>query len=143
MFIGEYQHSVDSKRRLSLPAKFRKGLGKKVVVTRGFDNCLVVYSESKWKMVMEELKKISSNRAEGRMFSRFILGGAVEIELDKLGRVLVPDYLKNYAGLKKDVIVCGLSDKLEIWDIDKWNNYKKNNEQSIDKLAEDLPELGI
>jgi MraZ protein len=143
MFIGEYQHSIDEKKRLALPAKFRKELGKTVVVTRGFDGCLVVYSQKKWETVMEELKKISSNRAEGRMFSRFILGGAVEVELDKLGRVLVPDYLKEYAGLKKDIIVCGLSDKLEIWDVEKWVGYKANNEQNLDKLAENLPELGI
>ena len=143
MFIGEYNHSIDEKKRLSLPAKFRKELGNRVVVTRGFDNCLVVYSPKKWEMVMEELKKISSNRAEGRMFSRFILGGAVEVELDKLGRALIPDYLKDYAGLKKDTIVCGLSDKLEIWDVEKWGSYKKSNEQNLDKLAEGLPELGI
>lgn len=143
MFIGEYNHSIDEKKRLSLPARFRKELGKTVVVTRGFDNCLVVYSQKKWEQVTEELKKISSNRAEGRMFSRFVLGGAIEAELDKLGRILVPDYLKQYAGLKKDVIVCGLSDKLEIWDMERWLGYKKENEQNIDKLAENLPELGI
>jgi MraZ protein len=143
MFIGEYNHSIDEKKRLSLPAKFRKELGNKVIVTRGFDNCLVVYSQKKWETVMEELKKISSNRAEGRMFSRFILGGAVEVALDKLGRALIPDYLKEYAGLKKDTIVCGLSDKLEIWDVEKWGGYKKANEQNLDKLAENLPELGI
>lgn len=143
MYIGEYNHSIDEKKRLSLPAKFRKELGKTVIVTRGFDNCLVVYSQKKWEQVTEELKKISSNRAEGRMFSRFVLGGAVEAELDKLGRVLVPDYLKQYAGLKKDVVVCGLSDKLEIWDIERWQGYKTANEQNIDKLAEGLPELGI
>jgi len=143
MFIGEYQHSIDEKKRIALPAKFRKELGNTVIVTRGFDNCLVVYSEKKWEQVMEELKKISSNRAEGRMFSRFVLGGAAEAELDKLGRVLVPDYLKQYAGLKKDIVVCGLSDKLEIWDAEKWAGYKASNEQNIDKLAENLPELGI
>ncbi len=143
MFIGEYNHSIDEKKRLSLPAKFRKELGSKVIVTRGFDNCLVVYSQKKWETVMEELKKISSNRSEGRMFSRFILGGAVEVALDKLGRALIPDYLKEYAGLKKDTVVCGLSDKLEIWDVEKWGSYKKSNEQNLDKLAENLPELGI
>ncbi|OGZ26848.1 MAG: cell division/cell wall cluster transcriptional repressor MraZ [Candidatus Nealsonbacteria bacterium RIFOXYB1_FULL_40_15] len=143
MFIGEYNHSIDEKKRLSLPAKFRKELGGKVIVTRGFDNCLVVYSKGKWGQVMEEMKKISSNRAEGRMFSRFILGGAAEVELDKLGRVLIPDYLKQYAGLKKEIVVCGLSDKLEIWDSEKWQGYKSGNEKNIDKLAENLPELGI
>lgn len=143
MFIGEYQHSIDEKKRLALPAKFRGELGSAVIVTRGFDNCLVVYSQKKWEQVTEELKKISSNKSEGRMFSRFVLGGAVEVELDKLGRILVPDYLKEYAKLKKDIVVCGLSDKLEIWDAEKWQGYKTKNEPNLDKLAETLPELGI
>jgi len=143
MFIGEYQHSIDVKKRLALPAKFRKELGKKLVVTRGLDNCLVVYTSQAWKSVMEELKKLSTAKAESRKFTRAILGGAVEADLDKLGRILIPDYLKDYAGLKKDVTVCGLSNKLEIWDSERWEEYRKKAEADIDKVAENLPDLGI
>lgn len=143
MFIGEYQHSIDVKKRLALPAKFRKELGKSVIITRGFENCLVVYTKEQWKRVMEELNNLSTGRAEARKFTRAILGGAAEVSLDKLGRVLIPDYLKEYAGLKKNVIVCGLSNKLEVWDSGKWETYRKKAELDIDKVAENLPELGI
>jgi len=143
MFIGEYSYLIDSKKRLALPAKLRRELGNKVIITRGFENCLVVYPQIEWKSVMEELRKLPTGRAESRKFSRAILGGAVEVSLDKLGRVLIPDYLKKYAGLKKNVTVCGLSNKLEIWDTDKWEIYRKKAEQDIDKVAENLPELGI
>jgi len=143
MFIGEYQHSIDVKKRLALPAKFRKELGKSVVVTRGFENCLVVYTKDQWKKVMEKLENLSTGRAETRKLTRAILGGAIEVSLDKLGRILVPDYLKKYAGLKKNVIICGLSNKLEIWDGTKWESYRKKAELDIDKVAENLPELGI
>jgi len=138
MLIGEYKHTIDSKKRLSLPIKFRKELGKKVIVTRGFESCLVVYSEKEWQLVLDQLRALPSGRAESRKFSRAILGGAVEVSLDKLGRILIPDYLKTYAGLKKNVAVCGLSNKLEIWDENKWETYRKSAEQAIDKVAEDL-----
>jgi MraZ protein len=143
MFIGEYQHSIDIKKRLSLPAKFRRELGKKVVITRGFESCLVIYTQEQWKNVMEELKNLPTGRAETRKFTRAILGGAVEVSLDKLGRILIPDYLKEYAGLKKNVTVCGLSNKLEVWDSERWETYRKRAEADIDKVAENLPELGI
>jgi transcriptional regulator MraZ len=143
MFIGEYQHSIDIKKRLSLPAKFRKELGSRVIVTRGFENCLVIYTKQRWEKVMEQLENLSTGRAETRKFTRAVLGGAVEVSLDKLGRVLLPDYLKEYAGLKKDVIICGLSNKLEVWDSEKWETYRKKAELDIDKVAENLPELGI
>lgn len=143
MFIGEYKHTIDTKKRLSLPYKFRGELGKGVIVTRGFEKCLVVYSQKEWKEVMEELRKLPTSRAESRKFNRIVLGGAVEVNLDKLGRILIPDYLKEYAGLKKNITVCGLSNKLEIWDAQKWETYRKRAEQDIDKIAEKLPDLGI
>jgi len=143
MFIGEYQHSIDVKKRLSLPAKFRKELGKKVIITRGFENCLVIYTKQRWEKVMQELENLSTGRAETRKFTRAVLGGAVQVSLDKLGRILIPDYLKKYAGLKKNVTICGLSNKLEVWDSEKWEAYRKKAELDIDKVAENLPELGI
>lgn len=143
MFIGEYKHTIDTKKRLALPAKFRKELGKKVVVTRGFDNCLVIYPQKDWREVMKELRTLPTSRTESREFNRVILGGAVEVNLDKLGRILIPDYLKDYAGLKRNVNICGLSNKLEVWDIQKWETYRKKAEQNINKIAEKLPDLGI
>lgn len=143
MFIGEYPYTIDTKKRLALPAKFRKELGKNVIITRGFENCLVVYPQSEWKLVMEELRRLPSGRAESRKFNRAVLGGAIEANLDKLGRILIPDYLKKYAGLKKNITICGLSNKLEIWDNQKWETYRKKAEQDIDKVAENLPDLGI
>lgn len=143
MFIGEYKHTIDTKKRLSLPYKFRRELSKGVIVTRGFEKCLVVYSQKEWKEVIEELRRLPTSRAESRKFNRVVLGGAVEVNLDKLGRILIPEYLKKYAGLKKNVIVCGLSNKLEIWDVQKWETYRKRAEQDIDKIAEKLPDLGI
>ena len=143
MFIGEYSHTIDIKKRLALPAKFRKELSKKVIVTRGFEKCLVVYTQEAWKEVVEELRNLPTGRAESRKFNRAILAGASEINLDKLGRILLPDYLKKYAGLKKNVTICGLSNKLEIWDSQKWEIYRNKAEQDIDKVAENLPELGI
>ena len=143
MFIGEYRHTIDTKKRLSLPAKFRRELGKKVIITRGFDNCLAVYSQKEWEKVIEKLGKLSTGRSESREFNRAVLGGAVEINLDKLGRILIPDYLKKYAKLKKNIIVCGLYNKLEIWDEQKWEVYRQKAEKNIDRVAEKLPEIGI
>jgi MraZ protein len=143
MFIGEYRHTIDTKKRLSLPAKFRRELGRKVVVTRGFENCLVVYPEREWKTVTNKLEKLPTSQIGVRSFSRIILAGAMEVNLDKLGRVLIPDYLKKYAGLKKNVIICGLSNKLEVWDVQKWEIYRKKAEKDIEKVGEQLPELGI
>lgn len=143
MLIGEYNHTIDSKKRLSLPVKFRKELGRKVIITRGFESCLVIYPQKEWERVLEELKKLPSGRAESRKFNRAVLGGAVEVSLDKLGRILIPEHLKKYASLKKNVTVCGLSNKLEIWDDQKWELYRKGAEKTIDKVAETLPDLGI
>ena len=143
MLIGEYRHTIDAKKRLSLPAKFRQELGRKVIVTRGFENCLVIYSEKEWKKVTNKLESLPTSQVGVRSFSRIILAGAMEVGLDKLGRILIPDYLKRYAGLKKNVIICGLSNKLEVWDIQKWETYRKRAEKDIERVAENLPELGI
>ena len=143
MLIGEYKHIIDTKKRLSLPAKFRKEIGRKVIVTRGFENCLVVYPEKVWEAVRGKLEGLPTSQISVRRFNRIILAGAMEVFLDKLGRILIPDYLKKYAGLKKNVIICGLSNKLEVWDIQKWELYRKRAEKEIEKVAQDLPELGI
>jgi MraZ protein len=143
MFIGEYRHTIDSKRRLALPAKFRNELGRVLVVTRGLDNCLVVYPKKEWKVMSDKLGKLPASQVEARGFARIMLAGAMEVSLDKLGRILIPDYLKKYAGLKKNVVVCGIFNRLEIWDAQRWDNYKGKIEKEVGDLASKLKELGI
>lgn len=143
MLIGQYEHSIDAKKRLSLPAKFRGELGEKVVITCGVDNCLVVYTEKEWIEISDKLSKLPVSQSEARSYTRIMLAGAMEATLDKLGRILIPDYLKNYAGLVKDVIVCGLVNRLEIWDSAKWEEYKTKAEKEVDSIASKLGPLGI
>jgi len=143
MLIGEYHHTVDIKKRLALPAKFRRELGKRVVITRGLDNCLVVYSAKEWQVMSDKLGKLPASQLEARGFARIMLAGAMEVELDRLGRILIPDYLKEYASLKKNVVVCGLYNRLEIWDEEKWEIYKKEAEKEVGDFAAKLKELGI
>ena len=140
MFIGEYTHTVDSKKRLALPAKFRKELGDTVVITKGFENCLVIYTQKEWETISG---KIGNLPADARGFARMFLAGAMEVNLDKLGRILVPDYLKEYAALKKNVVICGLFNKLEVWDKDAWADYRKKVESEVGDFPSKLRELGI
>jgi len=143
MLIGQYEHTIDSKKRLALPAKFRSELGEKVVITRGIDSCLVVYTENEWRQVSEKLSKMPVSQPEARSFARIMLAGAMEVNLDKLGRILIPDYLKKYAGLQKNVVICGLRNRLEIWDAKKWEVYKKEVEKGVSRIASKLGDLGI
>ena len=143
MFTGEYKHTIDTKKRLSLPAKFRKELGGEVVVTKGIDNCLVIYSKKEAEVMFNKLGNLPESKLEARSFARIRLAGAAEVGLDKLGRILIPDYLKKYAGLKKDVIVCGLFNRIEIWNQEKWETYSKGIEKKIVGMVSKLEELGI
>lgn len=143
MFIGEYTHSIDAKKRLALPSKFRKDLGKTVVVTRGLDQCLFVYPMSEWKELAHKLGTMPIGEASTRSFVRLMLAGAVDVMTDAQGRMLIPDYLKEYAGLEKDVVVAGLFNRLEIWDESKWGQYKKAAEKNTDEIAENLGKLGV
>lgn len=142
MFIGEYEHSLDEKKRVSLPKAFRAALGKKVVMTRGLDNCLFVYSRSAWERVAEKLQELSFVQADTRGFSRFMLSGAAEVEVDGAGRILIPEHQKAFAGLKKTIVFAGVSDRVEIWERDRWNTYKTRIEKQADALAEKLGEIG-
>ena len=142
MFIGEYEHSLDEKKRISLPKSFRKDLGKKVVMTRGLDNCLFVYPQKAWEKVAGKLQELSFAQADTRGFNRFILSGAAEVEIDSAGRILIPDHQKEFAGLRKNVIFAGVSDRVEVWDKDRWNTYKAKIEKQADALAEKLGEIG-
>jgi MraZ protein len=143
MFIGEYTYSIDEKKRLAIPAKFRKALGKKAVITRGIDNCLVIYPLTEWKKLAKKLEELPSSRLDARGFARIMLSGAVDVELDKLGRILIPDYLKNYAFLRKNVTILGLSNRIEIWDEKKWQEYKGKTEKEVGDIASGLQQLGI
>ncbi len=143
MFIGEYLHTIDQKKRLSVPAKFRKDLGKEAVITKGIDQCLVLYPLEQWKQIAKKLESMPTAKKEAREFIRMTLAAANEVELDKLGRILIPDLLKEYAGLKKSVSVLGLSNKIEIWDERSWQSHKKKTEKDADGIASKLEELGI
>ena len=143
MLIGEYAHLLDAKKRLSLPSKFRKELGRKVVVTRGLDNCLFIYSPREWEKISERLSDLSIGQADTRGFNRFMLSGAVEIDVDAIGRILIPDFLKDFAHLKGRVVIAGIHSRVEIWDEKAWRAYKKRIEKQADQLAEKLGEIGV
>jgi MraZ protein len=143
MLIGEYTHTIDPKKRLSLPSKFRKELGKKVVVTRGLDNCLFVYPINEWKKIGGKLAELGVGKSDTRGFNRFIFAGAVEAVIDSLGRILLPDFLRDFASLKDKVVLAGVQTRIEIWDEKKWSDYKKNMERQADSMAEKLGEIGI
>ncbi len=142
MLIGEYTHVLDDKKRLSLPAKFRKELGKGAVMTRGLDHCLSIYSASSWKTILEKMSSLSMGAVDSRGFNRFMLSGATELEVDSAGRILIPEHLKQFAHLKSKVVFAGVGDRVEVWDDEKWLLYKKHIEHQGDKMAERLGEIG-
>ena len=143
MFIGEYTYSLDTKRRLSIPTKLRKSLGSKAVITRGLDNCLFLFSTTEWEKLAKRLSELPFQKADARGFTRFMLAGATETAIDSLGRILIPDYLKVYAGLKKKAIIAGLSNRVEIWDETRWRTYNQKTEKEMEDMAERLTEVGF
>lgn len=143
MFIGEYNYSIDDKKRLAVPAKFRSLLGKKAVITKGLDQCLFIFSVKEWQILAEKISKLPLAQSDARGFTRLMLGGAMEVSIDSVGRILVPDYLKKYAGLKKKVSVIGVLNRIELWSEEAWNKYKNQTEKESDDIAERLKELGI
>ena len=142
MFLGEYTHSIDQKKRLAIPIKFRNEAGNVVVITRGLDSCLFVFPVAEWEKLVKTLRSLPLGQGDARGFSRLMFSGAMEVAVDRLGRILVPDYLKEYAHLEKQVVVTGVSDRMEVWDVDKWNEYKSKSEKEIGTMAERLSELG-
>ncbi|MCD5396216.1 MAG: division/cell wall cluster transcriptional repressor MraZ [Candidatus Pacebacteria bacterium] len=143
MFIGEYTYNLDSKRRLAIPAKFRKLLGKKAVITRGLDNCLFLFPEKEWKKLAEKISKLPLSQADARGFARIMLAGATDVEIDSLGRILIPEYLKKYAQLTKKVVIAGIANRIEIWDEKVWRKYQERTEKEAGDIAERLKELGV
>ena len=142
MFIGEYKHTVDQKNRISLPAKFRKELGKKVVVTRGLDNCLFLFPLKTWEVSSKEIAKLGW-RSDARGFTRFMFSGAADLEIDSMGRILIPDYLRTFGDIASPVIFAGVHDRIEIWNEKRWNAYKKKIESQADMMAEKLDTAGV
>ena len=142
MFIGEYEHNLDEKNRISLPKNFRTSFGKKLVMTRGLDNCLFAYSRQSWEKVAKKLEELSFAQADTRGFNRFLLSGAAEVEVDNAGRILIPEHQRAFAGLKKRVVFAGVSDRVEVWDADRWESYKAKIEKDAERMAEKLGEIG-
>ncbi len=142
MFVGQYSHNIDSKGRLAVPAKFRGEL-KKAVVTRGLDDCLFLYPKKEWDKLAEKLAALPFSKSNTRAFSRLMLAGAMDVSVDKQGRIILPDYLRQYAGLKKKTVITGLYNRLEIWDETKWDKYRAETEKNSGEIAEALDDLGV
>jgi MraZ protein len=142
MLIGEYTHTQDDKKRISLPSKFRKELGKTIVVTHGLDSCLFIYTLKEWGKIAEKLSNLSIGQADTRGFNRFILAGATEVEVDSIGRILIPEYLRDYAKLSGKTVFAGVHNRVEVWNEASWTEYKKSIREKVDTLADKLGEIG-
>ncbi len=143
MLIGEYRHTIDEKRRIALPAKFRKVLGKKVIITRGLDSCLFAFSDSEWRSIVEKLSRLSMGQADSRAFGRYLFAGAAELSIDTLGRILVPLELADHAALQGTVVLIGVHDRFELWNEARWETYRRAVETEADRVAEKLGEIGV
>jgi len=143
MFIGEYQHNIDEKGRLAVPVKFRNKLAKGAVVTKGLDNCLFLYTKSEWEKLATKLASLPISKANTRAFGRLMLAGAMDVQLDKQGRIILPEYLRKFAAMKKKTIIAGLYNRLEIWDEQAWEKYKKGTEKQSSDIAEALEGLDV
>ena len=143
MFIGEYQHQLDTKGRVAIPVKFRDQLSGGAIITRGLDKCLFLFGDKEWEALAQKLSALPLAKSNSRAFARLMLAGAMDVEIDSQGRILIPEYLRKYAGLKKQTVVAGLYNRVEIWDGELWRTYKAKTESSSDEIAEQLGELGI
>lgn len=141
MFMGEYQHTIDSKGRIIIPARFRDELGEKFVATKGLDNCLFIYPMDEWRKLEEALRKLPFTRRDTRAFVRFFFSGATECECDKQGRVLLPANLRSHAKLEKEAVILGVSSRVEIWSKEEWERYNQEAAVSYEDLAEHLDEI--
>jgi len=143
MFIGEYQHTLDPKNRVIMPSKFREKLGDSFVMTKGLDNCLFIYSSEEWSIVEDKLKSLPMTNKDARAFVRFFFAGACECELDKQGRILMPSHLKEYAKIDKDLVIIGVSTRIEIWSKEEWDKFNSDANISYEDVAEKMSQLGI
>lgn len=143
MLIGEYTHTIDDKNRVSLPAKFRQEMGKKIIITPGLDSCLFIFTLKEWQKIEDKLNQSSLLQADNRGFNRFMFGGATDTEVDSNGRILIPDFLKERVNIKSKVVIIGVSNRLEVWNEKSWMEYKKVVEKQADTLAEKLGQVGV
>ena len=143
MLMGEYMHSIDAKGRVILPADFRVELGESFIITKGLDNCLFIYPQSEWEQLSVKLRQLPLAKTEARAFVRFFFAGARQVELDKQGRFLIPATLRQHASLKKDAVLIGVSNRIEVWSKDEWLKYNEEITPSVSAIAETLAELGI
>ncbi len=141
--MGEYQHALDTKGRLIIPAKFREELGEGAVITRGLDNCLFLFPRDEWGILENKLKALPLTKSDARQFVRFLFSGATECELDKQGRINLPGNLREFASIEKDAVVIGVSSRVEIWSKEKWEKYVNLAEESFEDIAENIVDLGI
>jgi MraZ protein len=142
MLIGEYTHNADEKNRISLPMKFRSEVGRKVVISHGLDNCLFLYSTKEWKKISDKLGSLGIGQADMRGFNRFMLAGAAEVDVDALGRILIPEFLRQFAELSGKMVFAGVHNRVEIWNPDRWSEYKKSVISKADALSQKLGEIG-
>ena len=142
MLIGEYTHTIDDKKRISLPIKFRKELGKKIVVTHGLDNCLFVYTLKEWEKISEKISELGMGQADKRGFNRFMLAGASLVDVDSIGRILIPEHLRDFAEVKEKVVFTGVYNRVEIWNEKRWSEYKQKVIKNADMMAEKLGDIG-
>ena len=138
MLMGEYNHSIDDKLRLIIPSKFREELGEKVIITRGLENCLFIYSEKEWEKVVSKLNSLPFTKKDARSFTRMFLSGATDVEFDKQGRIKITKQLSDYASLIKDCVVIGVNDRLEVWSKENWDNYFNENSENMSEVCEKL-----
>lgn len=143
MLIGEYLHTIDQKNRFSIPARFRKELGKRIVVTRGLDQCLFLYGVEEWNRLAEKLAQLPWGKAETRSFVRMMIAGAMDVDIDALGRILLPDYLKKYGKIEEEAMIVGLYNRVEIWCPELWRSYAEGAERQVGMIAEKLGESGM
>ena len=143
MIIGQYNYNLDPKKRLTIPPKFRSVLSKGAILTRGIDGCLFLYPQKQWNELAEKLSKLPLSQVNARSLARVMIAGAMDVKLDSLGRILIPDYLKDYAKLDKKVVIAGLYDRIEIWNEENWQKYGATTGTQVENIAEGLKELGI
>lgn len=143
MFMGEYQHNIDAKGRIIFPVKFRERLGSGFVATKGLDGCLFVYTSSEWEIIEEKLRQLPTASKDARAFVRFFFSGAIELDCDKMGRVLLPTNLREYAALEKEIVTIGVGGRIEVWDSERWKKYNEESDEAVTNIAEQLVSLGI
>ena len=143
MFIGEYHHNLDDKGRMAIPVKFRADLAQGAVVTRGLDSSLFLLPLEEWGKLASKIASLPLGQANSRAFARLMLAGAMDVNLDKQGRFIIPDYLRQYAGLEKKVVIVGVNTRFELWDEEKWNAYRAQTEADASEIAEQLGDFAL